>query len=205
MNFLIIDFFKPKYSSRFSATQNSTIFNYMKERHEEVARKRRKGRHRLLALGAKRVKFEQKSETIEENDESSNDPIRFILHARSIQFHLHGNVASKSKEGEPQTNLEPFFVIFSLYDAKSRRKISSDFHAQMNHKVVKEMTNPVGRQDKGSAQYGEPERKKINYSWIENPKQAIFEIHKPHDQIFLVARVERILQGRVLMFRLENN
>ena len=74
----------------------------MKERHEEVARKRRKGRHRLLALGAKRVKFDQKSDTIDENDENSNEPVKFILHARSIQFHLHGNVALKSKEGEPQ-------------------------------------------------------------------------------------------------------
>lgn len=45
--------------------------------------------------------------------------------------------------------------------------------------------------------FGEPERKKINYSWIENPKQAIFQVHQPHDQIFLVAKIERVLQGGI--------
>ena len=59
------------------------------------------------------------------------------------------------------------------------------------------MANPVGQHNATGARYGEPERKKINYSWIENPKQAIFEVHQPHDQIYLVARVERVLQGSI--------
>ena len=170
----------------------------MKERHEDVARKRKKNRHRLLALSAKRAKIEKNiSETINETEEQNDSTIKFILHALQIKYHLRGCVLHSSREGEPQTNLEPFFVTFALYDAKAKRKISSDFHAQLNHKAVKEMANPVGIQDKTNKMYGEPERKKINYSWIENPKQAIFEVHQPHDQIYLVAKVERVLQGGI--------
>ena len=63
-----------------------------------------------------------------------------------------------------------------MYDAKAKRKISSDFHAQLNNDVVRDMANPVGIQDKTGEMHGEPERKKINYSWIEKPKQEIFDI-----------------------------
>ena len=71
-----------KLNNRFSATQNSTIFAYMKERHDDVARKRKKNRHKLLALSAKRAKIENASEAIDESDESNEGPVKFILQAR---------------------------------------------------------------------------------------------------------------------------
>ena len=126
-------------NSRFSTTQNSTIFAYMKERHDDVARKRKKNRHRLLALSAKRAKIEKSmTEVIDERDERSDAPIKIILKALQISFHLRGCVRQNSRDGDPQTNLEPFFVTFALYDAKAKRKISSDFHAQLNHNDVKD-------------------------------------------------------------------
>jgi len=74
-----------------------------------VARKRKKNRHRLLALSAKRAKIEKniKSEIIAESDEQSDSPIKFILHALGIKFHLRGCVIHSSRDGEPQTNLGP--------------------------------------------------------------------------------------------------
>ena len=67
----------------------------------------------------------------------------------------------------------------------------------MNDEALKNLTNPVGINDFVDQMFGEPERKKINYSWIENPKQAIFDVYQPHEQIYLVAKIERVLQGSI--------
>ena len=94
--------------------------------------------------------------------------------------------------------MEPFFVTFALYDARIGRKISSDFHAQFNHSFVKDMCNPVGQCNyNAQSVYGEPERKKVNYSWIENPKKGIFQVKNLHTEIYLVARIERVLIGGI--------
>ena len=189
-----------KIQSRFSATQNNSIYSYLKEsqRYEDLARKRRRNRNRILALSSQRESLSSagnsKMTEISEVVEDRIHPVRFVLRAAALQFHLRGSVRELNSE---ISNLEPFFVTFALYDAKSRKKISADFHAQMNDEILKNLTNPVGINDYVSQMFGEPERKKINYSWIENPKQAIFDIYQPHEQIFLVAKIERVLQGSI--------
>jgi hypothetical protein len=190
-----------KIQSRFSATQNNSIYSYLKEsqRYEDLARKRKRNRNRILALSSQRENLSSaqnsKMAEISEVVEDKIKRVRFVLRAAALQFHLRGSV--RENVNSEISNLEPFFVTFALYDAKSRKKISADFHAQMNDETLKNLTNPVGINDYVSQMFGEPERKKINYSWIENPKQAIFDIYQPHEQIFLVAKIERVLQGSI--------
>ena len=133
----------PDEKARLSASQNSTIFAYMKERQEDLARKRKRGRHRLLALSAKRTKGDSGgNSSIQETDEKTPRGLKFVLHALQLKFHLRGCI---NESGGEQTNLEPFFVTFALYDAKERKKISADFHAQLNHKSVKESDQKTRR------------------------------------------------------------
>ena len=134
-----------KIQSRFSATQNNSIYSYLKEsqRYEDLARKRKRNRNRILALSSQRENLSSaqnsKMTEISEVVEDQIKPVRFVLRAAALQFHLRGAVREKNIE---ITNLEPFFVTFALFDAKSRKKISADFHAQMNDEMLKNLTNP---------------------------------------------------------------
>jgi len=42
------------------------------------------------------------------------------------------------------------------------------------------MSNPIGAHNAAKEIFGEPERKKINYTWIEKPKRGIFQVINPH-------------------------
>ena len=118
------------------------------ERIERIDQKRKKNRQKLLALSHGLVSEDSRSLTEETSSLKSvqvqqkvpepmflkvPDPIKFIVEADKLQFHLRGCV----REGgtEPITNLEPFFVTFALYDAQIKMKISADFHAQFNHQA----------------------------------------------------------------------
>ena len=178
-----------KINARVSAQQNSVIFSYIQETKNLhlIEQKRKKNRIRLLNLSTERHQLLYGENNQENNQAAPSDRnVRFIVEAVKLQFHLRGCVRDGGRE--PITNLEPLFVTFALYDAKQKKKISSDFHAQFNHNYVKEMCNPTGN-NMMTELHGEPERKKINFSWIENPKKGIFEIANPHSEIYLVARI----------------
>ncbi|KAI2660393.1 Dedicator of cytokinesis protein 9 [Labeo rohita] len=98
---------------------------------------------------------------------------RILVNCNDLSFNLQSCVA-ENEEG-PTTNVEPFFVSLSLFDIQSGRKISSDFHVDMNHPSVKAMLLPPGVQNSTAAP----------------------DMTCPHPDIFLVARIEKILQGGI--------
>ena len=186
-----------KLNARVSAQQNSVIFSYIQETKNLhlIEQKRKKNRIRLMHLSKEHHQLLYGDTSADKSDTPPpSKSIRFIVEALKLQFHLRGCVRDGGRE--PITNLEPFFVTFALYDAAKKKKISSDFHAQFNHSYVKDMCNPTGN-NMAMELFGEPERKKINFTWIENPKKGIFEIANPHAEIYLVARIERVLMGGI--------
>lgn len=99
--------------------------------------------------------------------------------------------------------VEPFYVVLSLFDVQNSRKISADFHVDLNHPLVRQMTSgwsggkdlhinggdgPLGCHSLIS---GLPE------GALQYPKQGVFSVTCPHPEIFLVARVEKVLQGGI--------
>ncbi|XP_027446422.1 dedicator of cytokinesis protein 9 isoform X8 [Zalophus californianus] len=104
---------------------------------------------------------------------------------------------AENEEG-PTTNVEPFFVTLSLFDIKYNRKISADFHVDLNHFSVRQMlatTSPAlmngGRQSSPALQ------DILHEAAMQYPKQGIFSVTCPHPDIFLVARIEKVLQGSI--------
>uniref|UniRef100_A0A671RUM6 Dedicator of cytokinesis protein 9-like n=1 Tax=Sinocyclocheilus anshuiensis TaxID=1608454 RepID=A0A671RUM6_9TELE len=101
---------------------------------------------------------------------------RILVNCNDLSFNLQSCVA-ENEEG-PTTNVEPFFVSLSLFDIQSGRKISSDFNVDMNHPSVKALLPPSGAHNRTAA-------------------PDMFSVTCPHPDIFLVARIEKVLQGGI--------
>ncbi|XP_057350411.1 dedicator of cytokinesis protein 9 isoform X7 [Manis pentadactyla] len=121
---------------------------------------------------------------------------RILVKCNDLSFNLQCCVA-ENEEG-PTTNVEPFFVTLSLFDIKYNRKISADFHVDLNHFSVRQMlatTSPTlmngGRQSTPALQ------DILHEAAMQYPKQGIFSVTCPHPDIFLVARIEKVLQGSI--------
>uniref|UniRef100_A0AAQ6AGE8 Dedicator of cytokinesis 9b n=1 Tax=Amphiprion ocellaris TaxID=80972 RepID=A0AAQ6AGE8_AMPOC len=125
---------------------------------------------------------------------------RVLVSCNDLSFNLQGCVA-ENEEG-PTTNVEPFYVVLSLFDIQNSRKISADFHVDLNHPLVRQMTSGYGSgpnmQISGGSSDG-PHRlaSELPEGALQYPRQGVFSVTCPHPEIFLVARIEKVLQGGI--------
>ncbi|XP_031218164.1 dedicator of cytokinesis protein 9 isoform X7 [Mastomys coucha] len=119
---------------------------------------------------------------------------RILVKCNDLSFNLQCCVA-ENEEG-PTTNVEPFFVTLSLFDIKYNRKISADFHVDLNHFSVRQMLAPASPALMNGGQ-SPPAFQDAFHAAMQYPKQGIFSVTCPHPDIFLVARIEKVLQGSI--------
>ncbi|EDL00611.1 mCG114129, isoform CRA_a [Mus musculus] len=119
---------------------------------------------------------------------------RILVKCNDLSFNLQCCVA-ENEEG-PTTNVEPFFVTLSLFDIKYNRKISADFHVDLNHFSVRQMLTPTSPALMNGGQ-SPPAFQDALHTAMQYPKQGIFSVTCPHPDIFLVARIEKVLQGSI--------
>uniref|UniRef100_A0A3Q3FTV1 Dedicator of cytokinesis 9 n=1 Tax=Labrus bergylta TaxID=56723 RepID=A0A3Q3FTV1_9LABR len=110
---------------------------------------------------------------------------RVLVNCNDLSFNLQSCVA-ENEEG-PTTNVEPFYVTLSLFDIQNGRKISSDFHVDLNHPSVRGMVSKHTSQYMNGGGDAHPEGQRL----------GVFSVTCPHPDIFLVARVEKVLQGGI--------
>ncbi|XP_063160879.1 dedicator of cytokinesis protein 9 isoform X2 [Candoia aspera] len=121
---------------------------------------------------------------------------KILVKCNDLSFNLQSCVA-ENEEG-PTTNVEPFFISLSLFDVKHNRKISSDFHVDLNHSTVRHMlANTSQELLNGNSDYLHPIQDIVSDVILQYPKQGIFSVTCPHPDIFLVARIEKVLQGSI--------
>uniref|UniRef100_A0A4W6EIS7 Dedicator of cytokinesis 9b n=1 Tax=Lates calcarifer TaxID=8187 RepID=A0A4W6EIS7_LATCA len=128
---------------------------------------------------------------------------RVLVSCNDLSFNLQGCVA-ENEEG-PTTNVEPFYVVLSLFDVQNSRKISADFHVDLNHPLVRQMTAGSGSgQDlqingsRGDGLLGGHRMASgLPEGALQYPRQGVFSVTCPHPEIFLVARIEKVLQGGI--------
>ncbi|KAM6179419.1 dedicator of cytokinesis protein 9 isoform 9-T9 [Erethizon dorsatum] len=120
---------------------------------------------------------------------------RILVKCNDLSFNLQCCVA-ENEEG-PTTNVEPFFVTLSLFDIKYNRKISADFHVDLNHFSVRQMLAPTSPALMNGGQSPPALQDVLHAAGMQYPKQGIFSVTCPHPDIFLVARIEKVLQGSI--------
>uniref|UniRef100_A0A8C5F4M4 Dedicator of cytokinesis 9b n=1 Tax=Gadus morhua TaxID=8049 RepID=A0A8C5F4M4_GADMO len=107
---------------------------------------------------------------------------RVLVSCHNLSFNLQSCITD-DQDG-PTTNVEPFYVILSLFDVQNGRKISADFHVDLNHPLVRLMTTS-------------PTSPPLPEAALSYPRQGVFSVTCPHPDIFLVARLEKVLQGGI--------
>uniref|UniRef100_A0A4W6D364 Dedicator of cytokinesis 11 n=1 Tax=Lates calcarifer TaxID=8187 RepID=A0A4W6D364_LATCA len=113
---------------------------------------------------------------------------RIVVSCHDLTFSLQGCVSEKG-DGV-LTNVEPFFISLALFDVSKSCKISADFHIDLNPPCVREMlTDASGN--------GLPVLQRVSEALLRFPTQGIFSVTNPHADIFLVARVEKVLQNGI--------
>uniref|UniRef100_UPI00398E9FEC dedicator of cytokinesis protein 9-like isoform X3 n=1 Tax=Pristiophorus japonicus TaxID=55135 RepID=UPI00398E9FEC len=163
----------------------------------EIETKKNEGRLKLFVLDAdtQKLDFSNIEPDVKPFEEKFGK--RFLVKCNDLSFNLQSCVA-ENEEG-PTTNVEPFFVTLALFDIKNTRKISADFHVDLNHPTVRHMVSNSAAIMNGGESLATSQKyvNGIPESMLQYPKQGIFSVTCPHQDIFLVARVEKVLQGGI--------
>uniref|UniRef100_A0A665WAC3 Dedicator of cytokinesis 11 n=1 Tax=Echeneis naucrates TaxID=173247 RepID=A0A665WAC3_ECHNA len=116
---------------------------------------------------------------------------RIVVSCHDLTFSLQGCVNEKG-DGV-LTNVEPFFISLALFDVSKSCKISADFHVDLNPPCVRDMLNdtsgqlsPLSDSDGGGGG-----------GLMLNGDSGKGNVTNPHADIFLVARVEKVLQNGI--------
>ncbi|CAN0238510.1 unnamed protein product [Lampetra fluviatilis] len=177
--------------------------------HEETTRvSRKEGRLNVFVLTPE---MQRMSPMVGEAEREARPP-REKRATRLLVSCLGFNLAVQacfSDSGGVKSNVEPFFITLALYDLRTARKISADFHADLNPPAVRELlgggaspavqaNGDVATAAGGQARRpGEPAPPSLPTEALLYPTQAVFTVCDPHPDVLLLVRVEKVLQGSV--------
>ncbi|XP_058447960.1 dedicator of cytokinesis protein 9 isoform X2 [Malaya genurostris] len=117
--------------------------------------------------------------------------------------------------------LEPYLTSVALYDAKANRKLSENFYFDLNKEHVSAMLNAACDPEKPQCTSPKPISKSqqngngtlrhsktrcdtsddlhsdVTKEWLAQAKHAVFSVTTPNSDIFVVVKIDKILQGAI--------
>ncbi|XP_066583188.1 dedicator of cytokinesis protein 9 isoform X2 [Prorops nasuta] len=181
-------------------SMNPQLIKYSRETDTSIALARKENRKRLFNIYPHIPHSRHNTGNLQENNV---DPYkeqfghRLLVKCESLKFRLQAPIDEK----ESLCQVEPYQTSLCLFDARNNRKLTENFYFNINHDIVQDMIkelSPVGIMTEPEEDCQLPDDlKNIPPDWIKRPKQAIFSISNPHPDIFLVVRIDKILQGNI--------
>ena len=173
---------------------NPQLIKYSQETDISISLARRKNRRYLFQMSQQNVNSNKicNESNIEPYKEQFNQ--RVFVSCENIRFRLQAPI---DKE-ESLCQVEPYFTTLSVYDARNNKKISENFYFNINHEAVQNMIKSEDCTEFALENIFEipSDLKDIPVYWLK-AKQAIFNITNPHPDIFLVLKIDKILQGNI--------
>lgn len=192
---------------------NPQLMKYGRETDVSIAQARREQRRRLFSCYVQPNKANV-SETLEPYREQFGQ--RVLIKCDSLTFRLQTPL-----DNDTPSQAEPYFTSVALYDAKAGKKLTENFYFDVNDESVWDMirhayatsvattptsaapaTNGHTKKSPSISSFSDTnnlakEFDDVPSDWLKHPKQAIFSITAPHPDIFLVVKIDKILQGGI--------
>uniref|UniRef100_A0A8C2ZDH2 Dedicator of cytokinesis 11 n=1 Tax=Cyclopterus lumpus TaxID=8103 RepID=A0A8C2ZDH2_CYCLU len=169
------------------------LMKYARETDQLNKLNRNEGRQKLFSLDpeTQRLDFSGIEPDVKPFEERFGR--RIMVSCHDLTFSLQGCVSEKGDS--VLTNVEPFFISLALFDVSKSCKISADFHVDLNPPCVREMlTDASGQLSPSSDSEGGGGLREGGGG---GGVMGIFSVTNPHADIFLVARVEKVLQNGI--------
>uniref|UniRef100_A0A672SK80 Dedicator of cytokinesis protein 11-like n=1 Tax=Sinocyclocheilus grahami TaxID=75366 RepID=A0A672SK80_SINGR len=175
----------------FGRSLHPELMKYARETDQLNKMSRNEGRQKIFTLDpeTQRLDFSGIEPDVKPFEERFGR--RIMVSCHDLSFSLQGCVSEKNDA--ILTNVEPFFISLALFDLSKGCKISADFHVDLNPPCVREMLQEAspGTPTEPEGGYG------YETSLIRFPTQGSFSVTNPHTDIFLLARVEKVLQNGI--------
>ncbi|XP_046607088.1 dedicator of cytokinesis protein 9 isoform X5 [Neodiprion virginianus] len=181
-------------------SMNPQLIRYSRETDTSIALSRRENRRRLFCIyphipHAKSPTGSSPDTTVDPYKEQFGQ--RLLIKCESLKFRLQAPIDEK----DSLCQVEPYQTTLCLFDVRNGRKLTENFHFDINNEVVRNISkelSPVGIMTEKEEDVPLPEEiKSLPKEWLMYPKQAIFSVSNPHPDIFLVVRIDKILQGGI--------
>ncbi|RZC34337.1 dedicator of cytokinesis protein 9 [Asbolus verrucosus] len=170
-------------------SMNPQLIKYARETDVSIASARKEIRNKLFTLYPHLV-ANLKSPSSSQNQVEPYREVfgnRIFLKCENIKFRLQA-----VDEKENLCQVEPYHTTLCLFDAKNSRKLTENFHFDVNSSCIrKTMFNNHEPDVKLELPQG------LTQQWLFFPRQALISITNPHPDIFLVVRIEKVLQGGI--------
>lgn len=146
---------------------NPQLIKYSRETDTSIALARRENRKRLFSIypyipHAKPL-VGQSADNVDPYKEQFGH--RILVKCESLKFRLLA----------PIDQVEPYYTVLSLFDARNGRKLTENFHFDINHEIVRDMArefSPAGITTETEDITLPGELKNIPSDWIKYPKQV---------------------------------
>ncbi|KAK6623677.1 hypothetical protein RUM43_009529 [Polyplax serrata] len=177
-------------------SMNPQLIKYGRETDASIALSRKENRKRLFSIYPYMPHIKVgASNTSEPNCEPYREHfgLRILIRCESIKFKLQALEEDQDSPGQ----VEPYFTSLALFDVRQNRKLTENFYFDVNHSKARAM---IPADEGGSANVKKSlatEISKLPDEWIIYPKQALFSVSNPHPDIYLVLRIDKVLQGAI--------
>lgn len=189
-------------------SMNPQLMKYGRETDLSIAQARQEQRRKLFTSYSPLHKIGIVNDIIEPYREQFGQ--RMLLKCESLKFRLQ--TPNEYGENDLMCQAEPYFTSLALYDAKAGQKLTENFYFDINDEFVFDMiktcnapvtstngctkVNGVTKDEYSSPQLAK-EFDSLPKDWLKRPRHAVLNVTKPHSDIFIVVKIEKILQGNI--------